>query len=129
MSEQTDALAKFARDHGLQVPLGFDSAPDYAEEDLLDKLWVETVGNGRRLGGFARAVGLVMAQDGIYRRDRVPITINAETGSMEPMDDQRFRSYVEHKIVCWKWQSHGRAGMKKVPETMPGGDSQGVPEE
>ena len=121
MSEQSDALADFARRHGLQLPEAhsLDVAPADAEPELLDKLWVECVMGGRLLSAFAKDVGVVLAQNGVYRRDRVPITINPETGAMEPMDDYRFCSYVEKDLVCWKWKSFGKAGLKKEPMTMP----------
>lgn len=121
MSEQTDALAKFARKHGLKLPegSGLEAAPDDADDDLLDKLWVEIVGDGRRLGAFSKDVGIVLAQNGVFRRDRTPITINPETGSMEPIEEHRFRSYVEKDLVCWKWKNFGKAGFKKEALTMP----------
>jgi hypothetical protein len=127
MSEQSDALAKFARDHGLTLPpsSGIEAAPDDADGDLLDKLWVEVVGDGRRLSAFAKDIGFVLAHNGVYRRDRIPVTINRETGAMEPLEEHRFRSYVEKDLVCWKWKAYGKAGLKKEPITMPAATAKG----
>lgn len=121
ISEQTDALANFSRKNGLKLPegSGLECAPDDASEDLLDKLWVEVVGDGRRLGAFSKDVGIVLGQNGVFRRDRIPITINPENGSMESMEEHRFRSYVEKDIVCWKWKNFGKQGFKKEPITIP----------
>lgn len=123
MSEQADALAKWARQHGLELPAGhgLENPPEDAPEDLRNKLWIELVGGDRLLGAFAKDIGAVLSCNGVFRRDRIPVTINVETGAMEPMDDHRFRSYVEKHVVPFKWVavSGKRGGMRQQPQTMP----------
>ena len=119
-SERSGALAKFARAHSLALPLsaGVEEGPSDADGDLLDKLWIEVVGDGRLMSAFAKDVGFVLSRTGVYRRDRSPVTINHESGAMEELEEHRFRSYVEKDIVCWKWKAYGKSGLKKEPVTM-----------
>src|SRR5438045_3046047 len=61
---------------------------------------------------FQKEVGAILNQNGVFRRDRLPVVINRETSAVEPMTPRRFSSYCEkHMIVArFHWNSKANGG-------------------
>jgi hypothetical protein len=57
---------------------------------------------GYPLSNTAREIGAILKSNGVFRRDSLPVTINRESGSVEVMSADRFRSYVEKHMVTGK---------------------------
>lgn len=125
MSEQSDALNKLAREKGIQVdspvqPLpGFETSTDRPELPL-----VPLPRGGHVLRDFSKAVGAIVSQNGVYRREAVPVTIDRESGRIEDMDSVRFQSYVENQMYCYV-ERFSRAGAGKEHTTMTVGEAAG----
>lgn len=102
MSEQSDALNRSARERGIS-PGGPSSAagPENHQAGAASSNlpWVLVPRGGEQALTFAEEVGLIVGANGLYRRDAVPVTIEPETGRVEEMDSQRFRTYVESQVV------------------------------
>lgn len=98
MSEQSDALNRVAREKGIQLDGGQSS--ERGNRDGLPPLpWILLPRAGEQALTFAEEVGFIVGANGLYRRDAVPVTIEKETGRVEEMDSQRFRTYVESQLV------------------------------
>ncbi len=68
---------------------------------------------------FAANVGSIVGANGLYRRGTVPVTIDPETGAIEPMEPLRFQSYIEAHLVPFVSK-----GSMKQPELMALRESQ-----
>ncbi len=87
MSDQSDAFNRLAIERGIII----------APPRELPKIPLPR--NGFLLSDFAREVGKVVGANGLFRRDCTPVTINPETGRIQPMEADRFRSYVESHLL------------------------------
>ncbi|HEX7517776.1 MAG TPA: hypothetical protein VF345_10890 [Chthoniobacterales bacterium] len=87
MSDQSDALNKLARDRGI-IP---DIPPELE--------YLRAPRRGEQLISFSKKVGEILNMNGLYRRGATPVTIDPETGHVEAMQPDRFRSYLERHIV------------------------------
>lgn len=76
------------------------------------------------LRDFAKNVGAIVSQNGVFRRESVPVTIDRESGRIEDMDPIRFQSYVENQMYCYV-ERFSRAGAGKEQATMSAGEAAG----
>jgi hypothetical protein len=120
MSEQSDALNSLVRGKGIDVggrnpPLpgmeGEVGRPDLPKVQL-------PRGGGRSIEAFARELGAIVGANGLFRRDSVPVTINPETGYLEDMTSQRFRSYVQSHALCFEQTFAKKTGVVELEENM-----------
>lgn len=123
--EQTDAANKFAREKGgkaVEGPeqgfqgrvVGADADGDEPEFEF-----IQLPGPGRPLGQFATEMGRICKEQDIFRRETVPVTVNPETGQMEALTPDRFRTFVEEFAVpCKSKYSKIKEDYIKLPETM-----------
>jgi hypothetical protein len=80
---------------------------------------VRLPGEGRLVSTFAAEVGEIMARDGVYLRDGVPVVIDPMRGRIVDLDADCFRSYVESSLVTVKMrQPRGEDEAHPVPVTM-----------
>lgn len=92
---------------------GYDSLPP-----------LELPRDGWGLDDFAREAGKVTKLNGVFRRDRMAVTINKETGQVEPIDSDEFRTYLANLAFLFKWKStpvpqgHPPAAPRMVKVTM-----------
>jgi hypothetical protein len=102
--KKANALAR-SKGHGGHEQPPVDDADD--DDDLYPPgaPWIELPRIGRQLSAFAREVGAVCADNGIFRRGEDVVTIDRVNSKMFPMDAECFRSYVEDIAVMFKWQS------------------------
>jgi hypothetical protein len=126
MSEQSDALNKFARDRlGAKADASAGGAPhltvlgDQAATETEPQItWVRLPADGYQLSEFAREVGRIAKTNGVFRRDRIPVTVDYESGDIVEMSAERFRTYVERQMVTYKFKNLGDDGQIKVRSTM-----------
>jgi hypothetical protein len=114
MSDQSDALNKLARERGI--------IPDIPQPVELPHVPLPRA--GEQLINFARSVGAIVGANGLFRRESVPVTIDPESGRIEPMDPDRFRTYVESQLLPYveRGTQYGRV---KLPATMSGAEARG----
>ncbi|MDQ8206205.1 hypothetical protein QEH52_01695 [Coraliomargarita sp. SDUM461003] len=81
--------------------------------------FIKLPGEGRPLSQFADEMGRVCAERDVFRRETVPCTINPESGAMEAIVPDRFRTFVEDFAVTHvdKW-SKAKEDFIKLPKTM-----------
>lgn len=123
--EQTDAANKFAREKGgkaVEVPdSGFQGRVVGNDTDGGDSEYefIQLPGPGRPLGQFATEMGRICKERDIFRRETVPVTVNPETGQMEAVTPDRFRTLVEDFAVpCKSKYSKIKDDYIQLPETM-----------
>lgn len=129
MSEQSEAANRFAREragrafdppsHLSVVPPGGGGGGGSGDAgDGGRPEWVRLPGPGRTVSQFARELGAVLCDRGLFRRDLVPVTVHPETGRMDAMNAERFLTFVEdhaitHDIKFKEGEVHN------IPKTMP----------
>src|SRR3954471_22047977 len=87
MSEQSDALNALCRARGI-----ISDPPEPLPAVLLPR-------QGVQLLVFAQKVGEIVGANGVFRREMTPVTINPETGRIEGIEPDRWRTYVERHLV------------------------------
>lgn len=108
MSDQSDALNRLARERGI-----ISDPPETLPYVLLPR-------HGVQLLHFAEQVGKVVGANGVFRREATPVTIDPETGRIDGIEPDRWRTYVErHLIPCVE-----RFGIKQ-PTTMSAAEARG----
>jgi hypothetical protein len=83
-------------------------------------VWVRLPGEGWPVSKFAKEVGAVLCTNGVFRRENIPVTVNAEEGGrLEVMSPTAFRTYIEQYMLPAKF-SWGKEDPepKKVPTTV-----------
>jgi len=88
------------------------------------QLFVRLPSEGHSFTKWAKDVGAILKTNGVYRIGRMPVTISTEPsslGSIEPMDADRFRTYVEKHMVPAKRLPPAEEGgaPKWLEKTMP----------
>jgi hypothetical protein len=106
-AEQLDAANRVARqmagsaiEPGAPGAGAAPAAPDKKEEKR--PLFVRLPCEGHSFTKWAKDVGAILKTNGVFRIGRMPVTISVEPtslGSIEPMDADRFRTYVEKHMV------------------------------
>ena len=61
--------------------------------------------DGWGLDDFAREAGKVTRLNGVFRRDRIAVTINKETGQVDTIDSDEFRTYLADLAFLFKWKA------------------------
>lgn len=62
--------------------------------------------SGWGLDDFAReAAKVARASDNFFRRDKIPVTVNRETGAVEPMESDEFRTALARIAFLFKWRA------------------------
>ena len=123
MSEQSDALNKLAREKGI---LRDSSPPDGSTggRPQTDLPWVALPRFGEQMLPFASEVSRILGANGMYRRGAIPVTIDPETGAIEDMDAQRFRTYAERELVAYVTRNTAH-GTLRQPATMTVDEARG----
>lgn len=128
MSEQADKVGKFIREKmggkvDALVPPGAHLRVKDGGEGTEDKdsvPWIELPGGGDRLvSEFARELGEYLAEAPIFRRDRVAVVVNEETGTIEPLTADAFRTIVEEYVIPYKsrWVKAGKETLEEKNRT------------
>ena len=125
--EQIEAANRFARERaGGKVEPNPPNAPNFeVKEGGKSKAknkprfdFVELPGRGRPVSIFAADLAGLLKNQGVFRRESVPVTINPETAQMEALIEQRFRTFVEKHVVTHTWKADEDEGRVRVPQTM-----------
>lgn len=99
MSDEADQLQqmnRLAREHGGSDIGGPPAEPPGDGKDKKPELpWIELPRDGRLITSFAREVADVCSKNGVYRRDKIPVTINKESGLIDPIKPEEFVGYIE----------------------------------
>lgn len=72
---------------------------------------------GRPGSQFAREMGRIMAKEPIFLRDRYPVLVDPETGMVEPLTADEFRTTAEDFCVPYKYVAR-QGGSDDEPATM-----------
>lgn len=107
MSEQSNGLNKVLREGGIPVPPP-PAAVENSEESQPEIPAVELPREGRQLSAFARELGAIASTNGVFRREMVPVTINAEQLTMDALTPDRFRTYAETIAMPFKYKIEKR---------------------
>ncbi|MFK5920930.1 MAG: hypothetical protein QM496_02020 [Verrucomicrobiota bacterium] len=122
---QVAAMNRLAREEagsgvdGGMPPDGGDGGG--VEEEDLALPYIELPRVGRRLADFAREAGAICRDHGVYRRDTTVVLVNRETGVIEVLEDDTFRTFIEDLAVTYKQQLVGKGDKEKtvrLPTTM-----------
>ena len=109
MSTQADAVNAKLREMGVLEPtpptIGGDDASGSERPDLH---LLEMPRDGYGLDDFAREAGKVARASGVFRRDQVPVVINLETGAIEILEADAFRTYLADYAYLFKWKAAGK---------------------
>ncbi len=105
--EQANALNAKLRASGILPPDAGAPGESASERDEQSNELpaLELPRDGWGLDDFAREAGKVTNTAGVYRRDIVPVTINPETGSIDPLDSDAFRTYLADHAFLFKWRA------------------------
>lgn len=95
-------IAGAAVDGGNVVPFT-PGAGDSGGPTEKEPLYVRVPCEGHQLYKFAHEVGQILKTNGVFRRENLPVTINRETGGMEVMSANRFRTYIERYMIPAKF--------------------------
>lgn len=128
MSEQSDALNKTVRNKGIDVGGPNPPLPGMEKEagrPDLPKVQLPR-GGGRSLEAFARELGAIVGANGLFRRGEVPVTINPETGLLEDMAAQRFRTYVQSQALLFEQTFAKKTGIVELEENMQADEASAV---
>lgn len=119
MSEQSDALNNSVRSKGIDVGGANPALPGMeSEAGRPDLPKVQLPRGGRSITAFAREIGAIVGANGLFRREAVPVTINPESGYLEDMMAQRFRSYVQDHALCYEQTFAKKTGVIEMEENM-----------
>jgi hypothetical protein len=95
MSEQSDATNAVLRERGILPPLP-PGTPEHQEEAQPKELPpIRLPGRNRPLGDFARELGGVMCQNGVYLRSELAVVLDRYRGRLKKLEAKEFRSYVD----------------------------------
>jgi len=132
MSKQSDAANKFAlKNVGKEVldaagAAGLRVLKDGEGEDGKSSVpWLDLPGSGRQLSAFAREAGQLLVEAPVYRRDKVPVTVNPEDGGLDVVTADRFRTLLEDYCVTCRSRfvvnnrATGEGQTEHDPATMP----------
>src|SRR5438874_314561 len=92
-NKQIDKLRKLAKDAGL--------LPEMSKDDELARLLnsqrpkIKLPGDSRELSQFAREIGQIVRKQGLFRRDKIPVIVNAEKKRLDVMTPEMLRTWVE----------------------------------
>lgn len=121
--EQVAALNRMARMEGGagvdDPPVDGGAAPD-GDADRVPVM-IELPRDGRPESAFAREAGEVCRENGVYRRDTVPVLVNRESGAIDVLRSETFQTYLERFAITYKsrWRGKGdEAEEVKLPSTM-----------
>jgi hypothetical protein len=107
MSDQSNQAAKFMREKlGAKVDELVPPGTHLREADKNEPPkvpWIELPGGGDRLiTEFAKEMGDYLAEAPIFRRDRVAVVVNEESGSLDVLDASMFRTEAEKYVIPYK---------------------------
>lgn len=118
MNDQVDATNKVLREGGVIPPGGGEpaaAAPTGRPE--LPKIRIP--GRNRTLAEFAKDVGGVMCQNGVFLRGDVPMVLNKHEKRLKELTGSAFRSYVDNHAQLFYHESGGKDdGPREVRVTM-----------
>lgn len=69
------------------------------------------------ISNMAREIGGILSQNGVYVRQRAPMTISPD-GRLVEMTARRFRTYCEDHLVTFKWEMPKPNVFEKKPQTI-----------
>jgi hypothetical protein len=69
------------------------------------------------ISNMAREIGGILSQNGVYVRQRAPMTISSD-GRLVEMTARRFRTYCEDHLVTFKWEMPKPNVFEKKPQTI-----------
>jgi hypothetical protein len=101
MSEQSDAVNKVLRERGVAVPPPEPSVADGEVKDERALPTIELMRAGRRLSDLARGAGGICAAANVFRREAMAVTVSEDVGLIEPLDADRFRTFLEEHALTY----------------------------
>jgi hypothetical protein len=114
--EQIDALEQLAREHKLGIYAGDGGSTDAST--VSQRAQVKLPTDYRQHSVFAREVGAIIAKTNLlFRRDLMPVTLNAEIKRLDSMSGQNFRTWSERFIDFFK-ERRVEDATKRIPRTM-----------
>lgn len=120
-----DRANKWAREqHGAEVDaaaasMGLTVVKDPPKVGEDQRLWVELPGNGNRdLADFARDLLEALSDAPIFRREGIVVTVDPETGLLDPMNGIRFLTWISDRVVIYEWIRTKKMEFKQR-KTMP----------
>lgn len=99
-------LAGAAIDVNVPPPEAAGSEPEKKEVPI-----VRLPGDGYGDHRFQKEVGAILNRNGVFRRDRLPVVINRETGLIEPMTPRRFCTYASKHMQTAKFNFDPKTGV------------------
>ena len=110
--KQSEAANKKARElGGAAVDVGTvpstSADPDAQKKEVPD---VRLPCDGYGIQRFAAEVGMILKTNGVFRRENVPIVINRESGRVEHMTPQRFRTYCAKSMRTSRFEWNKKTG-------------------
>jgi hypothetical protein len=91
------------------------------------KPMIELPRDGRSLSAFAEEVGRVLASNGVYVRDGIPVVIDPVTQRMAELDADCLRTYAEKTLLSAKFKrSRGEEEGSLVVSSMNREQAKGV---
>ena len=112
MSEQSDATNAVLRDRGILPPLP-PSSPDVQDEEHPRELPpIRLPGRNRPLGDFARELGRVMCQNGVYLRSDLAVVLDRSRARLKKLEAKEFRSYVDDHALLHTVEKAGEEFVK-----------------
>lgn len=94
------------------------------DDDEDSKPWIELPGVGRQISAFAHDAGNTLAEEPVFRRDRYPVAVDGETGMIEVITPDEFRSLIEEYAVTYKLKPLSPAlktALKSIGQEAPAG--------
>lgn len=112
MSEIGDQVSSKLAEYGI-VP-SLEDAPVAAAAENPEMPMVQIV---PVISSMAREIGGILAQNGVFVRQRTAMTISPE-GRLVEMSARRFRTYCEDHLVTFKWEMPKPNVFEKKPQTI-----------
>ena len=116
-----DRVNKWAREHhGSEVDaaaasMGLSVAKEPPPPDAKNQLWVELPGRDNRvIKDFAHDMVKAFEDAPIFRREGVIVTIDPESGLLDPMDPTRFLTWASERVVVFEDVLVGAGKNKQV---------------
>jgi len=111
MSDQVDATNRILREGGVLPPVELVEESKAEERPEMQRIRIP--GRNRTIGEFAKDVGQVMCQNGIYLRGEVPMVLNKQDKKLREMTASAFRSYVDNHASLFYFESAGKDEMPR----------------